>query len=172
MNGGGIWRNAGAGRSSLRDARRTRSTRRSRRGRRRHLPCCARHLRAGAVARRAHRCRHGAPARAVALRSAVVPACDVVAVPAGGRWSATVQRPEGRAQVYLDVSGSMNAEMPLIVALLGHVSALDPPAVLGVQHGGRASGDRARRAASRHVRWHEPRLRARAHRGDATRARR
>jgi hypothetical protein len=37
-------------------------------------------------------------------------------------WAATAQRPEGRAQVYLDVSGSMNAEMPLIVALLGRVS--------------------------------------------------
>jgi hypothetical protein len=37
-------------------------------------------------------------------------------------WSATSERPEGRAQVYLDVSGSMNAEMPLIVALLGHLS--------------------------------------------------
>jgi len=37
-------------------------------------------------------------------------------------WAATAARPEGRAQVYLDVSGSMNAEMPLIVALLGHLS--------------------------------------------------
>jgi len=37
-------------------------------------------------------------------------------------WAATAQRPEGRAQVYLDVSGSMNAEMPLIVALLGRLS--------------------------------------------------
>ena len=38
-------------------------------------------------------------------------------------WAATATRPEGRAQVYLDVSGSMNAEMPLIVALLGHLSS-------------------------------------------------
>jgi hypothetical protein len=38
-------------------------------------------------------------------------------------WTATATRPEGRAQVYLDVSGSMNAEMPLIVALLGHLSS-------------------------------------------------
>jgi hypothetical protein len=37
-------------------------------------------------------------------------------------WAATASRPEGRAQVYLDVSGSMNAEMPLIVALLGRMS--------------------------------------------------
>jgi len=39
------------------------------------------------------------------------------------QWAATAARPEGRAQVYLDVSGSMNAEMPLIVALLGHLSS-------------------------------------------------
>ncbi|HEX9207964.1 MAG TPA: hypothetical protein VF851_06990 [Steroidobacteraceae bacterium] len=38
------------------------------------------------------------------------------------QWGATAQRPEGRAQVYLDVSGSMNAEMPLIVGLLGRLS--------------------------------------------------
>ena len=38
-------------------------------------------------------------------------------------WAATAARPEGRAQIYLDVSGSMNAEMPLIVALLGHLSS-------------------------------------------------
>jgi hypothetical protein len=37
-------------------------------------------------------------------------------------WSATAARPEGRAQVYLDVSGSMNAEMPLVVGLLGQLS--------------------------------------------------
>ena len=38
------------------------------------------------------------------------------------QWGATALRPEGRAQVYLDVSGSMNAEMPLVVALLGRLS--------------------------------------------------
>jgi hypothetical protein len=37
-------------------------------------------------------------------------------------WSTTVVRKEGTAQVYLDVSGSMHAEMPLIIALLGRVS--------------------------------------------------
>ena len=36
-------------------------------------------------------------------------------------WAATAARPEGRAQVYLDVSGSMNAEMPLVVGLLGQL---------------------------------------------------
>ena len=39
------------------------------------------------------------------------------------QWAATAARPEGRAQVYLDVSGSMNAEMPLIVGLLGQLSS-------------------------------------------------
>jgi hypothetical protein len=34
------------------------------------------------------------------------------------QWEGTQSRPEGTAQVYLDVSGSMNAEMPLIVGLL------------------------------------------------------
>jgi hypothetical protein len=38
------------------------------------------------------------------------------------RWEGTQSRPEGTAQVYLDVSGSMNAEMPLIVGLLGQLS--------------------------------------------------
>jgi len=38
------------------------------------------------------------------------------------QWGATALRPEGRAQVYLDVSGSMNAEMPLVVTLLGRLS--------------------------------------------------
>ncbi len=36
-------------------------------------------------------------------------------------WTTTVQRGGGTAQVYLDVSGSMDAEMPLIVALLGRL---------------------------------------------------
>lgn len=36
-------------------------------------------------------------------------------------WAATAARPQGRAQVYLDVSGSMNAEMPLVVGLLGQL---------------------------------------------------
>ena len=39
------------------------------------------------------------------------------------QWAATATKPEGRAQVYLDVSGSMNAEMPLIVGLLGQLSS-------------------------------------------------
>ncbi|MBK6337392.1 MAG: hypothetical protein IPF60_17235 [Betaproteobacteria bacterium] len=37
-------------------------------------------------------------------------------------WAATAARPEGRAQVYLDVSGSMMSEMSLIVGLLGQLS--------------------------------------------------
>ena len=38
------------------------------------------------------------------------------------QWAATATKPEGRAQVYLDVSGSMMSEMSLIVGLLGQLS--------------------------------------------------
>lgn len=37
-------------------------------------------------------------------------------------WTTAVPRRGGSAQVYLDVSGSMDAEMPLIVALLGRLA--------------------------------------------------
>jgi hypothetical protein len=37
-------------------------------------------------------------------------------------WNTEIPKPVGSAQVYLDVSGSMHAEMPLIVALLGRLS--------------------------------------------------
>jgi hypothetical protein len=37
-------------------------------------------------------------------------------------WQSEVPRREGTTQVYLDVSGSMNAEMPQIIALLGRLS--------------------------------------------------
>jgi hypothetical protein len=37
------------------------------------------------------------------------------------QWDTVVRTRTGSAQVYLDVSGSMNAEMPLIVALLGRL---------------------------------------------------
>ena len=37
-------------------------------------------------------------------------------------WSATLPKRTGDANVYLDVSGSMNAEMPQIIALLGRLS--------------------------------------------------
>ncbi len=36
-------------------------------------------------------------------------------------WELSVPRPLGTAQVYLDVSGSMNLEMPLVIGLLGRV---------------------------------------------------
>jgi hypothetical protein len=38
------------------------------------------------------------------------------------QWTTTKTAPDGTAQVYLDVSGSMYSEMPLIVALLGRLS--------------------------------------------------
>ena len=38
-------------------------------------------------------------------------------------WSTTVMKQAGTTQVYLDVSGSMDQEMPLIIALLGRLSS-------------------------------------------------
>lgn len=38
------------------------------------------------------------------------------------RWNASTSKSQGSAQVYLDVSGSMNAEMPLIIGLLGQLT--------------------------------------------------
>ncbi len=40
------------------------------------------------------------------------------------RWESLVAKPIGTAQVYLDVSGSMRAEMPLLVSLLGRLSPM------------------------------------------------
>jgi hypothetical protein len=37
-------------------------------------------------------------------------------------WQGTVKKPRASAQVYLDVSGSMNAEMPALIALLNQIS--------------------------------------------------
>ena len=37
------------------------------------------------------------------------------------RWELTTERPRGTAQVYLDVSGSMNAEMPPVIGLLNRL---------------------------------------------------
>ncbi len=39
------------------------------------------------------------------------------------RWDLTEDRPQGTAQIYLDVSGSMNAEMPLVIGLLNRLRA-------------------------------------------------
>ena len=123
MNGGGIWRSAGAGRQSVRAARERRSTRRSSDGRRRRWPCCG------------DTCcpRRGAPRTPVTVsaRLPVLSTADRRAFLRAqwspflpeARWDGDRTQPEGRAQVYLDVSGSMNAEMPLVVALLGRLVA-------------------------------------------------
>ena len=47
-----------------------------------------------------------------ALWSPVLPA---------SRWELSQERPRGTAQIYLDVSGSMNAEMPLLIGLLNRL---------------------------------------------------
>ena len=122
MNGGGIWRGAGRGanpydvlvnpqRAALADWKA------------RTLAVLRRHLE---PARGAPRTAVPVSARLPVLspsdRRAFLRATWSPFLPEA-EWMATDLRPEGRAQVYLDVSGSMNAEMPLIVGLLGQLSA-------------------------------------------------
>jgi len=122
MNGGGIWRNAGPGanpyeilvnakQAALADWKA------------RTLAVLRKHL---LPAPGAHRTPVSVSARLPVLspsdRRAFLRATWSPFLPEA-EWAATAARPEGRAHVYLDVSGSMNAEMPLIVALLGQLSS-------------------------------------------------
>jgi hypothetical protein len=122
MNGGGIWRNAGPGANPyelLVNAK--------------HAALAEWKAKTLAVLRRHLEPAPGAPRTPVPVsarlpvlspsdRRAFLRATWSPFLPEA-QWAATAARPEGRAQVYLDVSGSMNAEMPLIVALLGHLSS-------------------------------------------------
>ena len=122
MNGGGIWRGAGPGanpceilvnptRAALADWKA------------RTLAVLRRHLEPAAGAPRTPvPVNARLPVLSTSDRRAFLRATWSPFLPEA-EWSATAARPEGRAQVYLDVSGSMNAEMPLIVALLGHLSS-------------------------------------------------
>jgi len=121
MNGGGIWRNPGLGANRY------------------ELLVNAKHValeewqaRTLRILRQHLEPAHGAPVAPVPVtarlpvlstsdRRAFLRATWSPFLPEA-QWGATALRPEGRAQVYLDVSGSMNAEMPLIVALLGRLS--------------------------------------------------
>ena len=85
------------------------------------------------------------------------------------RWETEHTARAGSAHVYLDVSGSMNAEMPLIVALLGRLVAVHPPAVLGVQQRRRAGAHRAGPPHRRHDGRHQHGLRARPRGAHASR---
>ena len=76
------------------------------------------------------------------------------------RWETEHTARAGSAHVYLDVSGSMNAEMPLVVALLGEALDLHPPSLLGVQQRGRAGAHRAGTLDRRHDGRHQHGLRA------------
>jgi len=120
MNGGGIWRNAGPGanpyeilvnpkQAALADWKA------------RTLAVLRKHL---APAPGAHRTPVPVGARLPVLspsdRRAFLRATWSPLLPEA-EWACTASRPEGRAQVYLDVSGSMNAEMPLVVGLLGQL---------------------------------------------------
>ena len=122
MNGGGIWRNAGPGadpyeilvnpkRAALADWRA------------RTLEVLRRHLEpAPGAPRTPVPVSARLPVLSPSDRRAFLRATWSPFLPEA-QWAASATRPEGRAQVYLDVSGSMNAEMPLIVALLGHLSS-------------------------------------------------
>jgi hypothetical protein len=121
MNGGGVWRNAGPGANSyelLVNPKRVAMAE----WQARTLAVLKRHL---APAAGAPRTPVPVAARLPVLspsdRRAFLRATWSPFLPEA-EWAATATRPEGRAQVYLDVSGSMNAEMPLIVALLGRLS--------------------------------------------------
>ena len=170
MNGGGIWRNPGPGANPYELLVKPK-----------HAAIAEWKARTLAVLQapraRSRRAAHAgagerAAARALDLRPARVPARHVVAVPARGAVGR--HRPASRGaraglprRLGLDErrdAADRRAARPAV--------ALDPPAVLGVQHGGGAGGDRARRAQGRHVGRHQPRVRARARREDAARLRR
>ena len=121
MNGGGIWRNAGPGANRYQILVNPRQAALAE-WKARTLAVLKRHLMPAP----------GAPRTPVAVsarlpvlspsdRRAFLRATWSPLMPEA-EWSATATRPEGRAQVYLDVSGSMNAEMPLVVGLLGQLS--------------------------------------------------
>ena len=99
--------------------------------------------------RAASRCRCSPGDRRAALRSLWSPFLP------DARWDTEHPARAGSAHVYLDVSGSMDAEMPLIVALLGRLRRLHPPALLGVQQRRRARAHRAGPAHRRHHRRHQ-----------------
>jgi hypothetical protein len=122
MNGGGIWRNAGPGANPyeilVNPQRAAMAEWKSR-----TLAVLRRHLEpAPGSPRTPFAVTARLPVLSTSDRRAFLRATWSPFLPEA-QWSATAARPEGRAQVYLDVSGSMNAEMPLIVALLGHLSS-------------------------------------------------
>ena len=121
LNGGGIWREAGRGGDVYRTLVSERHAALAD-WKRRTLEVLRRHLAPAPGAPRIH-----AP---ITARLPVLSPSDPRAflratwspfLPEAA-WAATAERPEGRAQIYLDVSGSMNAEMPLIVGLLGSLT--------------------------------------------------
>ena len=121
MNGGGVWRAAGPGANPyqlLVNPKRAAIAE----WKARTLAVLRRHLEPAAGAARAPvAVRARLPVLSPSDRRAFLRATWSPFLPEA-EWAATAMKPEGRAQVYLDVSGSMNAEMPLIVALLGQLS--------------------------------------------------
>jgi hypothetical protein len=123
LNGGGIWREAGRGLGA--DAYRTLVAERHAavaEWKRRTLEVLRRHLEpAPGAARTPVSVNARLPVLSPSDRRAFLRTTWSPFLPEAA-WPATAPRPEGRARVYLDVSGSMNAEMPLIVGLLGSLA--------------------------------------------------
>jgi len=122
MNGGGIWRNAGPGANPyelLVNPKRVALAE----WKAKTLAVLRKHLEPAAGAPRTPSAVSARlPVLSPSDRRAFLKATWSPFLPEA-EWAATRSRPEGRAQVYLDVSGSMNAEMPLIVGLLGQLSS-------------------------------------------------
>ncbi len=123
LNGGGIWREAGRGLGG--EAYRTLIGERHAAiadWKRRTLELLRRHLEPAPGAPRTHApVTARLPVLSPSDRRAFLRATWSPFLPEAA-WAATAERPEGRAQIYLDVSGSMYAEMPLIVGLLGSLT--------------------------------------------------
>lgn len=126
MNGGGIWRQqprAGVGRNPYEALFVARDSEAIRRWRRATLEVLERHLipdpraRATDVTPQVFRL----PVLSPGDRRAFLRARWSPLIPDASWWSEH-RRPSGSAQIYLDVSGSMEAEMPEIVALLHRLS--------------------------------------------------
>lgn len=126
MNGSGLWRSpraCGAGGSPY-DLVVPASDERAARWERKTLEVLRRHLQPDPRARALESSPrdHLLPVLSPGDRRAFVRALWQPFLP-DARWSGTAPRRLGSAQVYLDVSGSMGAEMPRVVRLLARLSA-------------------------------------------------
>jgi len=125
MNGSGIWRNPGSrgvGANPY-EALFTGKDEPMRKWERKTLAILKQHLQPDRKSRSSHEAPvdYRLPVLSPGDRRAFVRSLWAPFLPEAG-WTTSRNIPDGTAQVYLDVSGSMYAEMPLIVALLGRLS--------------------------------------------------